>query len=88
MYFDSLSSLMDMGGHGVYVWTAYGVGLLVVLYNILAPLLRNRQIIHSIQRHYRRTAVKLNAQTRPAGPVQAPERHRNSDKVTDRGEAV
>ena len=31
MYFDSLQSLLHMDGHGVYVWAAYLVTLLVVI---------------------------------------------------------
>ncbi|AMO57538.1 heme exporter protein CcmD [Endozoicomonas montiporae] len=88
MYFDSLSSLMDMGGHGVYVWSTYGVGLLVVLYNILAPVLRNRQVIHSIQRQYRRTSVDIAATPQSVSPVQTAGNTRRSEKATGRGEAV
>lgn len=73
MYFDSVSSLIDMGGHGLYVWTAYGIGLLVILYNIGVPLLRQQQAIRSIQIHGRRTKKAIttlgrSVQTVRSGP--------------------
>lgn len=44
MPFDSLSAFLHMGGHAPYVWLAYGVGLLLIAYNLLAPRLRFRQL--------------------------------------------
>ena len=37
MQFDSLAALWQMGGHGLYVWSAYGISLLVLLVNALLP---------------------------------------------------
>ena len=31
MYFDSFAEFLRMGGHGLYVWVAYGSTLLVLL---------------------------------------------------------
>lgn len=43
MQFDSFSDFLTMGGHGVYVWTVYGVALLVLLVLIITPLRRDRR---------------------------------------------
>lgn len=32
-----------MGGYGAYVWSAYGIALLVLLYNLLAPAIVSRR---------------------------------------------
>ncbi|MBT4162999.1 MAG: heme exporter protein CcmD [Gammaproteobacteria bacterium] len=37
MSFDSLSAFVSMGGHGLYVWMAYGVTLVVLLTNLVWP---------------------------------------------------
>jgi heme exporter protein D len=36
MYFDSFGDLLQMGKHGFYVWTAYGVTGLVLLISWLS----------------------------------------------------
>ena len=43
MYFDSFSSLVHMDGHGVYVWSAYGIGMAVIAYNVIVPLLLRKK---------------------------------------------
>ena len=45
MQFDSLAAALDMGGHGGYVWSVYLVAALVVLFLLLGPVLRSRNII-------------------------------------------
>lgn len=37
MQFDTLAALLDMGGHGAYVWSAYGISLLVLAANVILP---------------------------------------------------
>ena len=43
MQFDSLSAFITMGGHGVFVWSVYGVTLLVLLFLAITPMLKKRQ---------------------------------------------
>ena len=38
MYFDSIQALWSMGGHGSYVWIAYGVSLSIMLLSKIYPL--------------------------------------------------
>jgi|GWRWMinimDraft_6_1066014.scaffolds.fasta_scaffold689712_1 heme exporter protein D len=45
MYFASLHALLVMEGHGVYVWTAYLVTLLVIALTLLLPLRRSRRLL-------------------------------------------
>ena len=37
MYFESLSEIFFMDGHGTYVWSAYFLSLLVILIMIWLP---------------------------------------------------
>jgi|TARA_B110000908_G_scaffold172702_1_gene242145 heme exporter protein D len=43
MQFDSFSDFLTMGGHGVYVWTVYGIALLVLSALVITPLRRDRR---------------------------------------------
>lgn len=57
MYFENWSGFWLMGGHGLYVWSAYAVALGVVVYNLLVPFLARRQLLVEIRRQ-RRLAEK------------------------------
>jgi len=50
MNFDSFSAFIDMGGHGLYVWSAYAVTLVVFVYNITRPILMRKQVIREQKR--------------------------------------
>ena len=54
MYFDSFSELIDMGGHGPYVWACYTIALAVISFNVISPLLRKRQFLAEQGRRLRR----------------------------------
>ena len=45
MQFDSISAALVMGGHGGYVWAVAVVTLWVVVYLLLAPVLRSRRFM-------------------------------------------
>lgn len=48
--FSSLADFLAMGTHGFYVWSAYGISAVVVVGNVLAPILRRRELISAIRR--------------------------------------
>ncbi|MRI32422.1 heme exporter protein CcmD [Endozoicomonas sp. OPT23] len=62
MYFENFASLVDMGGHGIYVWPTYALGLLVILYNIVSPMMARKKIVTQI----RRQAKAANNRKKPA----------------------
>jgi heme exporter protein D len=45
MYFDNLHAVLAMGGHGIYVWTAYLVSTSVIVLLLLAPLRRRKRTL-------------------------------------------
>lgn len=53
MYFEDFASLVHMDGHGVYVWSTYAIGLLIIAYNVISPLLARRRITGQIRRQVR-----------------------------------
>ena len=43
MMFHSLSAFVDMGGHGQFVWSAYGISLVVILFNFIRPVILKKR---------------------------------------------
>ncbi|MCX7085278.1 MAG: heme exporter protein CcmD [Methylococcales bacterium] len=39
----SFSEFLAMGGYGFYVWTSYGLTLVVLLLNIIIPVVQRKQ---------------------------------------------
>ena len=58
MNFASFSDLIAMGNHGLYVWSAYGISLLVLAINVAAPLLARRRYLQDEARRLRREELK------------------------------
>lgn len=54
MNFETLNDFIHMGGHGPYVWTSYGVGLVVIIYNVIAPMVRRKEVIKRLNRNMKR----------------------------------
>ena len=52
----SLNEFFHMGGYGFYVWTSYGIALIILLLNIFAPLRQRRKLLNDIARTARRRA--------------------------------
>jgi heme exporter protein D len=50
MNFDSFSAFIEMGGYGLYVWSAYSITLVVIVYNISRPILMRKQVIREQKR--------------------------------------
>lgn len=41
--FSNLSEFIAMDGHGIYVWSTYGIALIIIIYNVAAPFIKKRQ---------------------------------------------
>lgn len=49
----SIQEFFHMGGHGFYIWTSYGLGLVILVYNAISPVIRRRQILAALARKLR-----------------------------------
>ena len=54
LQFSSLADFLAMGKHGVYVWSAYGITLIIVVLNLVVPLLKRRDLLLEIKRNENR----------------------------------
>ncbi|MCP4408391.1 MAG: heme exporter protein CcmD [Gammaproteobacteria bacterium] len=50
----SLTEFLHMGGYAFYVWTSYGLALLVLVMNLWIPVRRRRKLITDFSRRRRR----------------------------------
>jgi heme exporter protein D len=54
----NLNEFFHMGGYGFYVWTSYGIALVVLLLNIILPARQHRKLLTDIARKARRAGSK------------------------------
>lgn len=54
MYFDSLHALLQMDGHGPYVWSAYAITAATLVVLIVMPLRRKQRQLRELRSQYRR----------------------------------
>jgi len=59
MAFETFADFIAMGKHGPYVWSAYGITLMVVVANILAPVVRRKGLVDEIKRKAKREQAEL-----------------------------
>lgn len=56
MSFASWEEFLNMGQHGLYVWSAFGISVLVLALNLVLPLYAQRRYIKDEARRLRREA--------------------------------
>jgi heme exporter protein D len=54
MHFESVQALIDMEGHGSYVWAAYAIAIVVILSLVIQPLRAKKQFIRVQKNELRR----------------------------------
>lgn len=52
------SDFFHMGGYATYVWTSYGLALLLVVANIVSPIIERKRVIARIKRAIKREALR------------------------------
>jgi heme exporter protein D len=63
MYFASFQDLLIMDGHGIYVWSAVIISLLVLGWLIVAPILSRRALLKEIARDILRERARQSTST-------------------------
>ncbi len=58
MAFSSFADFLAMGKHGFFVWSAYGLSLLVLALNVVLPILARRRYLQDEARRLRREEAK------------------------------
>lgn len=71
MYFDSLRAVVEMDGHGAFVWSAYVISLTVIGLLVIAPYRRRRRLIAAIKRGQRREEAAATTRRRSQAAQEA-----------------
>lgn len=50
----SLTEFLHMGGYAFYVWTSYGLALVVLIANLVAPMRHRSKLLADFARKHRR----------------------------------
>jgi heme exporter protein D len=58
MAFESFSDFIQMGKHGLYVWSTYGFSLVVILAMAWQSLRSNRVIRHQLQKRFQKESSR------------------------------
>ena len=58
MAFDNFADFLAMGKHGAFVWSAYGISLIIIVANVIAPIQRKRGLINDIKRKIKREKLE------------------------------
>lgn len=58
MNFASFDEFIAMGHHGLYVWSAYGISVAILILNVALPLLARRRYLQDEARRLRREESK------------------------------
>ena len=59
--FDNFFHLLNMDGHGAYVWAAVAVTVLLMMWLIINPLLQRRDVFEEITREVSREQLRQDA---------------------------
>ncbi|MBB3101804.1 heme exporter protein CcmD [Azomonas macrocytogenes] len=58
MSFSSFAEFLAMGRHGLYVWSSFGITLVVLALNVALPLLARRRYLQEEARRMRREEMQ------------------------------
>ncbi len=50
MHFETFADFINMGGHGLFVWSVYAIGIGVMLFNVLRPSILQKQFFQQQSR--------------------------------------
>ena len=55
MAFESWSDFIQMGGHGLFVWSAYFISIVLMAWLLLRPGFLQKNLLREIERHRHRS---------------------------------
>jgi len=58
-----MAEFLHMGGYASYVWSSYGIALIVLLPLLLLPIRENKLLIKKLKGRYRREQAELKQQS-------------------------
>jgi len=68
MAFSSLSEFIAMGGYSFYVWLAYGISLLSVIFLVFNSMQKRKQIFKKVEQRVQRD-IRIKAAKKQEGTL-------------------
>lgn len=62
MSFHSFSAFISMGGNGAFVWGAYSVALVIIVFNYVHPMMLKRRNLARVRRQLAREQARKQKQ--------------------------
>ncbi len=53
-----MTEFLHMGGYGFFVWSCFGISAVVLIFNVVMPLVRHKQIKREIKGQLTRANLK------------------------------
>jgi heme exporter protein D len=69
MYFASFQDLLTMDGHGIYVWSAVIISLVILVWLLVAPILSRRALLKEVARDILRERARHSSSANNQGGV-------------------
>ena len=69
MYFASFQGLLVMDGHGIYVWSAVIISLVILVWLVVAPILSRRALLKEVARDILRERARQSSSANNPGGV-------------------
>jgi heme exporter protein D len=69
MYFASFQDLLTMDGHGIYVWSAVIISLVILVWLLVAPILSRRALLKEVARDILRERARQSTSANNQGAV-------------------
>jgi heme exporter protein D len=78
-----MTEFLHMGGYASYVWSSYGLALIVLLPTLLLPIRENKRLIKKLKGKYRREQAELLAKQVAKQEQQQTNQQENQIKDTE-----
>jgi heme exporter protein D len=49
-----MQEFFHMGGYAFYIWTSYGLALIILLLNVIVPIKQEKHILQNLARKFKR----------------------------------
>ena len=53
-----MNEFFSMGGYAIFVWSSFGISLLVLLLNVILPAMRRKQLLRDVRSHIKRNRIE------------------------------
>lgn len=49
-----MNEFLSMGGYAVFVWSSFGISMVVLILNVILPIVRRKQLVREVSSQIKR----------------------------------